>query len=524
MNSLFGSSRPNFNKPNSYAFDTSAFASSPPKNGVLEGIGSGSIGTSTSGRPTFQRGRTTSSGGIRRPSFSPDDALDRDAEGESDDDMEDDDEEEEDDDEDDEMDEEEDSEEEEEHFSAQRRNKALSRLSQSVISKTSASEIDPGPVLVHSGTKQSQFDFLALAKGLAPSIDRATLHESDPMILETERLMEKAHASLDSDTPEKRTEVLGQVAQELVTVWQTSAKTASKSNLSSSRSGTTVGLSHANRLASLLLNLHHPPRLETSQRNPSLALIPARSEARHFTSVPRVLLDWLNKTYSGDSEVELVLKEPRGYSKNASFWEAVHVTAVRGNFAQTIQLLQGAKLEVAETAQHDGLGNNGYTGSHLRFANDAVRSALELLHECPAVATGDWDIKGHDWNIFRQRAHQAYVDLQEFAEGESVSRQSVSQPFQASHFGISQSQASFQLSVASRRAESKVPWSVYENLRKLYQLLLGNEEEILTISADWIEAALGLTIWWNGEEEERCARQPRSQSSFRDAIAASSLC
>jgi hypothetical protein len=200
--------------------------------------------------------------------------------------------------------------------------------------------------------------------------------------------------------------------------------------------------------------------------------------------------------------VDVVLKEPRGYSRHPSFWEAVHVTIVRGNFAQTLQLLQGAQFEHAETADHDGLGSTGYSGSHLRYANDAVRQALDLLRECPAIASEDWDIKGHDWSIFRQRVQQVYASLQEFAEGESASRHSVSQPFQAAHFGISQSQASFQLSVASRKAESKVPWSVYENLGRVYQLLLGNEEEILTLSADWIEAVIGLGVWWNGEEED----------------------
>ena len=109
MNSLFSTSRPNFNKPNSYNFGESTFGSSPPKNGLFEGVGSGSIGTSTSGRPTFQRGRTTSSGGFRVPSSSPEDALNRDAEGdlEEDDDMEDDDDDDEEE-EDDDMDEDED--------------------------------------------------------------------------------------------------------------------------------------------------------------------------------------------------------------------------------------------------------------------------------------------------------------------------------------------------------------------------------------------------------------------------------
>jgi hypothetical protein len=404
------------------------------------------------------------------------------------------------------MDEDEDYEDEEEPLSAQRRANQQNRFSQSVVSRTSANDAENSPTLVQPGAKQTQFDLLALAKGLT-STSGPTLHEPDHVILETERLAEQVQESLHSDSPEKRADVLGAVAQELIATWQAASKSNSQASLSStSRSGNAIGLSHASRLAALLLTLHHPPQVGLNQRTSALSLVPARSDTKPHTPIPRILLNWLNNTYSGASEVDVVLKESRGYSRHPSFWEAVHVALVRGNFAQTLQLLQGAQLEHAETADHDGLGSNGYSGSHLRHANEALRQAVDLLHECPAVASEDWDIKGHDWTIFRQRVQQVQIDLQEFSEGDSSSRHSVLQPFQASHFGISQGQASFQLSVASRKAESKVPWSVYDSLNRLYQLLLGNEEELLALSADWIEAVLALGVWWNGEEDDDLAQ------------------
>ncbi|KAF1830828.1 hypothetical protein BDW02DRAFT_633306 [Decorospora gaudefroyi] len=506
---LFSTTRPTFDKPNSYHFGGSfagnpLFGSSPPKHGLFEGIGSGAIGTSTSGRPPVQRGRPASSGQNRAASASPDDALNRDAEADYDD-YDDEDEQGDDDmdedEQDDDMDEDEGSDG-EELLSAQRRSKAQNRFSHSLTSRTSANDTEPRPALVRSGAKQTQFDLLALAKGLASNRGRPTLQEADNVILETERLVEKVQASLQSDSPEKRSDVLGAVAQELIAAWQASSKANLGASMSSSRSGGAIELSHASRLAALLLTLHHPPQVDAHQRASTLSLMPARPDSKHYTPIPRVLLDWLNKTFSGASEMDAVLKEQGGYSRHPSFWEAVHVAIVRGNFARAVQLLQGAQFEHAETAEQDGLGNTGYSGAHLRFANDAVRQALELLRECPAIASDDWDIKGHDWSIFRQRVEQVYASLEEFAEGESASRHSISQPFQAAHFGISRTQASFQLSVASRKAESKVPWSVYENLGRVYQLLLGNEEEILTLSADWIEAVIGLGVWWNGEEEK----------------------
>ncbi|KZM22139.1 hypothetical protein ST47_g6726 [Ascochyta rabiei] len=433
-------------------------------------------GTTTFGRPgSGQRSRPTSrpasgafGNSFHLPSSPPHQPLHRDDEREHHDDdhmdgEEGEEEEEEEEDDDDDMDDDDDNNDyyEQDQLAAQRRPKTNSRLSHSVVSRTSTTDLEPGPTLVRPGAKQTQFDLVALAKGLAPNADRAdraALQEPDSVILDTERVLQRVHDSLHSDTPDTRAGVLGEAARDLVALWHSAANTSSNSSLSSSRSGGSVGL----------------------QRTSALSLVP-RPDSQQYTPVPKLLLHWLNHTYSAVSEVELVLKETRGYSRHHSFWEAVQASAVRGNFGHTLQLLQGASLDVAESAQNDGLGDHGYTGSHLRYANEAVRSAISLLRECPAVASDDWDVKGQDWSIFRSRVHHVYNDLQELAEGDS---------------------ASFQLSVSSRKAESRVPWSVYEELRRLYQLLLGNEEEILAISADWIEAVLGLTIWWDGEEDD----------------------
>ncbi|KAF3002490.1 hypothetical protein E8E13_005945 [Curvularia kusanoi] len=509
-NSLFGESQPNFARPANYNFDNSYYGSfpesSPPRHGLFEGTGSGNLGTTTFGRPgSAQRSRPTSrptsgafNNSFRVPSSPPQQLNRRLDEGHDDDDMDEYGEEEEDDEDMDE--EEEDDYYDDEQLAVPRRQKANSRMSQSVISRASATDLERGPTLVHAGAKQDQFDLVGLAKGLAPNVESPTLQEPGDVILETELLLEKVNESLNSDTPETRAGVLGDAAHELVALWQAASKTNSKAGLSSSRSGGSAGLSNASQLSSLLLSIHHPPPVGISQRTSALSLVP-RGESQQYTPLPKLLLDWLNQ-YTVVSEVEQVLDESRGYSRHHSFWDAVHVSAVRGKFNQTLQMLQGANLEVAESAQTDGLGNAGYTGTHLRYANEAVRSAINLLRECPAVVSEDWDVKGQDWSIFRSRVYQAYYDLQELAEGDSVSRHGISQPFEAPHFGITQSQASFRLSVASRKAESRVPWTVYEELRKLYQLLMGNEEEILQISADWIEAVLGLTIWWNGEDDD----------------------
>ena len=153
-NGLFGNTRPTFN-PNSHGYSTnSLFDSSPPKQGLFEGIGAGSIGTSTSGRPPVQRGRITSS-----HFQAPTNALNRDAHGESDEEYTD----EEEDEDDQDMDHDEGTDE-DEPLSPQRHNKTQNRFSQSVVSRTSATDMEPGLVLVRSGAKQTKFDLLALAR------------------------------------------------------------------------------------------------------------------------------------------------------------------------------------------------------------------------------------------------------------------------------------------------------------------------------------------------------------------------
>jgi hypothetical protein len=425
-------------------------------------------------------------------------------------------------DEDEEMDEDEDDEDDEEDdiSLAPRRPQAQTRLSQSVASRASVTDDQSGPTIVRSGEKQSQYDLTSLAKGLTSSFDHANLHEPDEMILETERLMERLGDSYENDAPDLRAIALGHITQELLALWQAPSQTTGLKNLASSRSGSSGALSNASRLASLLLSIHHPTPKADQKALASSSLALTRPGVASCAPIPQVLLEWLNTYRPIDSEIDIVLKETRGYSRHQYFWDSVCSSASRGQFSKTMELLRGANFEVAETA-HDDSGGSGYTSTQLEYARLAARRAFDVLDECPAVRSNDWDIKGHDWSIFRQRVHHALSDLEELAEGDSKNRHSVSQPLQASHFGISQSQAMFHLSTRSRKAECKVPWSVYQNLGRLYQILLGNEEELLAISTDWIEATLGLTIWWDGHEEQLAHATHGSLAASRQSLARS---
>lgn len=440
---------------------------SPPDRPELAGVGSGLFGTSQFARPSYQRGR--SSGSFRVPSSPPQPAradmeqhrygatgevaLHR---GIEDDDM-----------------------------MGQARLGGNTGFSQSAMSRNSVSGEPPlAPTLVDMNAKQMKYNLLDLAKsfsGIAPR-----LQESDEIILGTERSMEKLHKSVVSGDRTTRADVLTEVADDLMDLWETS---------------NSQGLVSASRLADLLLSVHHPSRASTPDRGTALSLFRPRPESKVYTPIPRMLLDWLCKHHDTVSEVGLVLEEQEGYSASPHFWDAILASAIRGNFHDIIKLLSDANFQVAASAEEDGLGETGYTGDQLYNTNVVVNEAIALIEECPAVASEDWDIKGSEWKIWRERVFLALQDLTERAEGASHNRQSLAQSFSASHFGISQSQSTFRLSEASRRAESRIPWTIYENLSILYKQFLGNDEDVMAVAGDWIEAVVGLTVWWNGEEE-----------------------
>ncbi|KAF2450747.1 hypothetical protein P171DRAFT_427060 [Karstenula rhodostoma CBS 690.94] len=455
---LFGT-RPNF-VPGRSEFGQSLFGSSPPKNDLLEGLGSARFGTSAEGRPGSHRGRTSSSGFGHFPnSQQPDEHAmdDDDAEGEEDEDMD---------------------------GSNERRIMVRDSFSQSFASRSSMDDYNAGQRLVQSGSKQRQYDLTSLAKGLTSKADLGTLIESDHVVLETERLLARLQdCALEGEG--SKSEILGDTAQKLLALWQTSS--AKK-------------LSQATTLAKLLFAIHHPAHLTDEARTLSASRALTQHGSESFTPIPKMLFDWLNTERPVDDEIDEVLGQSGGYSSHVYFWDTVLVTALRGQFTTTLELLNGANFAVAYTSQEDE-GTSGYKGSKLDHATRATQEVVNLLRRCPAL-NDDWDIKGHDWSIFRQLARQAKRNLEDLAEGDSQNRFSMSQSLGGSHFGLSQSRANFSLSTHSRKVECKVPWSVYDRLLKFYHVLIGDEETIMDFSQTWIEATFLLTIWWNGEEDE----------------------
>jgi hypothetical protein len=319
------------------------------------------------------------------------------------------------------------------------------------------------------------------------------LTESDDMILRTDSLM----AQLDADIKLATTPISpNRTAHQLGRLWQSHSQIKSQSGSIGPKSNS--GLDKANYLAQLALRLHHP---FSTSANPPSAYQPSAvysnlvTSSDHPTSIPRALLDWLNSYHNPfpDDLKDVMRYRPTPVAHDR-FWDMVYACTLRGDVLNAINLLETADWSQAESAIEDGYDEPGYSGSHLHAVREVVSRCVDLLSTCPAVTENDWDVKGSDWTIFRHRVRRELQDLQDFAEADSRDKDQ----FPAAPFG----RVSMSFSTASRRAESKVPWLIYESLKTLYGQLLGKRDEIMVATQDWLEAVIFLTAWWDGEDDD----------------------
>ncbi|PYI16717.1 hypothetical protein BO86DRAFT_387476 [Aspergillus japonicus CBS 114.51] len=271
-------------------------------------------------------------------------------------------------------------------------------------------------------------------------------------------------------------------------------------------------IAKASFLASLHLQLHHPPRPfdRPGQVNPFATrnLLLGGPRTTSPTPIPRLLIDWLDANHIPPASELQVLKafEPNP-TASSSFWDLLNAAVLRGSLSTAVELLRSADFNYARSALEDGLPQAGYRGTQLQNIQRCVNKALQILESCPGVSRDDWDVKGAEWALFRRRVLAAVTDLEEFAEGED--KASPEPPvqenrFQAVNFGLKATAPAQTISFtqSARMAESKVPWAIYQNLRSMYRILLGDEDAIMENSQDWLEATICMTVWWGGDDDD----------------------
>lgn len=328
---------------------------------------------------------------------------------------------------------------------------------------------------------------LNLAKDMGARSQNTPLTEPDAVILETEQILrsldEQSQYLKDST---RALEIISEYAFDLIKEWQRYVEKSTPS-LDSNAIGpqpTAPPFAKANFLASLLLVLHHPPSSDDA-----------------VTPTPQVLLDWLDQYHvSYDQLYKAVASARPNCTSHELFWDAVQSLTLRGKLQQVMQLFADADFKYAASAVDDGADGSGYKGAQLQTIQGAIYRARVLLNSCPAIQSGDWNVAGPDWDVFRASVAVALEDLTEDATTQEEDA------FEAEHFGLRKTEPTL-LGKLSQKSSSALPYTIFQNLKILYNILLGSAEEITAQSQDWLEAATSLTIWWDGTTENSAVAQ-----------------
>ncbi|EXJ66539.1 uncharacterized protein A1O5_10208 [Cladophialophora psammophila CBS 110553] len=331
---------------------------------------------------------------------------------------------------------------------------------------------------------------LSLARDMGARAQPASISEPDEVILETEQILreldEQSQYLKDSTNV---LQVVAEYAYSLIKEWQRFVE-PDRPSLDSNDIGpqpTAPAFAKANYLASLLLALHHPPP------SPDNMVIPA----------PRVLLDWLDNYHvSYDQMYRAVVSARPNCTSHELFWDAVQSLTLRGKLQQVMQLFADADFKYAASAVDDGADGVGYKGAQLQTVQSVIYRARILLNSCPAIQSGDWNVAGPDWDVFRSAVEAALDNLTD----EATSQDEDESPFEAENFGLRRPEMGL-LGKIGQKSASSLPWTIFQNLKILYSILLGSAEEIAAQSQDWLEAATSLTIWWDGTAETAAVAQ-----------------
>ena len=375
-----------------------------------------------------------------------------------------------------------------------------------------------------------------IAKNMATRIGIAKLNETDDFIIKTEEILQEdfyGTAGPDHKQDQARKAALPHVSETLSDFWRSSRDLAIAN--APPMQDFTIGIGPGDSepalykaifLAALLLQLRHPPSAKgkqalavTSFDRPFTLSKSLQDSAppENPTAFPKVLIQWMEKEHnayqSTINELESLHPNPTAHS---NYWDIVHICTMRGKLSEVLRILRRSNFHHARTAGEDGQGDGGYNDMQVKNIEHVVNKAIRVLELCPALQDDNWNVTGNEWIIFRKRVQQAMDDLTTYAEARDRDLDST-QSTESSNFGLLNTTMS--LTQSTRRAESRVPWTIYQKLKVMYGILLGGTTEILSSAQDWVEATVGLTVWWDGDDDEDLAfgSQVLTRRSLRPA-------
>ncbi|ESZ90469.1 hypothetical protein SBOR_9141 [Sclerotinia borealis F-4128] len=364
-----------------------------------------------------------------------------------------------------------------------------------------------GSLAEPQGEKVQSSDFASIAKTISQGLGIPAVDEEDDLILKTEAIITKLYDQGvgKADNEEKLQRALAVIPSELTALWQEYSERSPVDNEEEYASVIGPGpaaseFAKANYLAHLALQIHHSKPVE-------------KGSGTVVKPLPQILLDWLDEYHNPFRhqlpDIQFNRPSPAAHQL---FWTTMHNNIVRGKVMTVINYLKSAGWRYSWSDADDVAaqgGADGFTGVALANVEKVVDDAINVLSLCPAVH-GDWNIHGSDWKLFRLRISQAIEDLKHFAEGGAHHEPARGPSIRSSRGG--------EYSNLAKRAASRVPWNIYQNLLTLYSLAMGESIPIIENSQDWCEATIGLLLWHDEEKDQRRLAPGRSINSLRASV------
>lgn len=339
------------------------------------------------------------------------------------------------------------------------------------------------------GMRRHSFRCATFARDIYNGASYAPVTEPPELILDTETLIARLYKDgfgLEEDD-ERLDEALAAVTAQLTALWnQYVDNLPPHSEEHAAEIGPPEQASSFEKaayLATLALQLHHTR---------------TGHNGRMTVPMPETLFRWLSEYHNPyPTQTQEVLQHKPCPASHSMFWPTVCMALLRGDVRDAQVLLQNAAWEKIKTNRR---GEFEYTGRALDNVRRAVEETCVMLEECPA-RKGDWEIWNSDWALFRVKARGKLEQLRRFAEGKN-----------ASAFDINPSESTQSLTATARKAESQVPWEIYENLNVIFEIVLGAPDVILETAQDWCEATIGLFGWWDEAQGDKDSHIPASRS------------
>ncbi|KUJ18394.1 uncharacterized protein LY89DRAFT_706874 [Mollisia scopiformis] len=342
--------------------------------------------------------------------------------------------------------------------------------------------------------------FEAIAKGLYTRMPAPAIEEADDVILETEAIVSRLYDDSievdEVDEMDQIRETLATIPGELITLWE---EYSSKTTVPDSEEYTaSIGpgpkatkFAKANFIAGLTLQIQHPEKI-------------SKGFDRKVKPLPQTLLEWMDEYHNPyPSQFEEIQSHNPSPANHRLFWDTIFNCLIRGKVVAVTSILTAAGWNYARNDTDEPrkpFAPTGFSGVALANIEKVVNTAIHVLHLCPA-GNGDWNIRNSDWTLFRLRAASALEELKNFAEGRNRDSESL--------------ERSGMYSKTAQKAESKVPWHIYQNLVTMYNLVMGDVAAVTENAQDWLESTIGLLVWWDEGKDER--RLGRSQNTYRAA-------